>query len=203
MLVTTDSGDKKIIAIFFFNIGRFIRALSSRFGPLPLLTILVGAPGGICYSLSGSDGYHNDVGTPPLSIASDTRHSSPHRPHQCRTLARSTALRTQSPVRSSARGIATLHVKGVLPLSFPQEVILTPTLREAFLVNKATTHRTMTVMAVVMEMQAEGAGRSPAIFLSVAASLLVCATAILSCCCLVDLSYTILVGVVFIYCFTS
>ena len=95
--------------------------MDSRFGPLPLPTILVGAPGGICYSLSGSDGYHNDVGIPPLSIASDTRHSSPHRPHQCRTLARSQAPRTQSPAHSSARNVTQLHIKGVLPLSFPQE----------------------------------------------------------------------------------
>nr|DAG99180.1 MAG TPA: hypothetical protein [Crassvirales sp.] len=28
------------------------------------------------------------MGTPPLSIASDTRRSSPRTPHQCRTLAR-------------------------------------------------------------------------------------------------------------------
>nr|DAW82060.1 MAG TPA: hypothetical protein [Crassvirales sp.] len=71
--------------------------------------------------MPGSDGYRSDVGTPPLSIASDTRHSSHPRPHQCRTLARSQVLRTQSPACSSARGVTQLHIKGVLQLSFPQE----------------------------------------------------------------------------------
>nr|DAI59224.1 MAG TPA: hypothetical protein [Crassvirales sp.] len=46
------------------KIGQFICANSSRFGPLPPLTILVGTPGGICYSPSGSDGYHNECGHP-------------------------------------------------------------------------------------------------------------------------------------------
>lgn len=100
------------------KVRRFIRAMSSRFGPLPLLTILVGTPPGVYKPLPGSDGYHNDVGTPPLSTASDTRHSSPHRPHQCRTLARLQAPRAQSPVHSSAKGIAQLHIKGVLRFSF-------------------------------------------------------------------------------------
>lgn len=107
--------------IFFLNIGRFICAGTSRFGPPPAISSCVGTPGCGEYPLSGSDGYHNDVGTPPLSIASDTRHSSHPRPHQRRTLARSQAPRTQSPVHSSARGIAQLHIKGVVPLSFPQE----------------------------------------------------------------------------------
>ena len=96
-------------------------------------------------------------GTPPLSIASNTRRSSHHRPHQCRTLARSTAHRTQSPVHSSARGVAQLHVKGVLTLSFPQETSLTPTLREAFLVNKATTPRIAVVMTAIMGRREVGA----------------------------------------------
>lgn len=167
--------------------------MSFRFGPLPLLTILVGPPGGIYYSLSGSDGYHDDVGAPPLSIASDTRHSSHHRPHQCRTLARSTAPRTQSPVHSSARGIATLHVKGVLTLSFPQEVILTPHLREAILVNKATTHATDNNNTLhhrdTSGIGRRSGGRGSPLFpvFSILLWVYICAdaTAILSCCCLV------------------
>lgn len=142
----------------------FIRAGSSRFGPLRLLTILVGTPGGICYSLSGSDGYHNDVGTPPLSIASDTRHSSHHRPHQCRTLARSTAHRTQSPVHSSAKGIAQLHIKGVLTLSFPQENIPHTHLRTAIRVIKATTPRIAVVMTAIMGRREVGAVPLPRLF---------------------------------------
>lgn len=118
---------------------RFTRARSSRFGPLPLLTSLVGTPPGTYRDPPGSDGYHDDVGTPPLSIASDTRRSSPRTPHQCRALARvHRVCRIARPPRST-RGVTQLHIKGVLTLSFPQEIILTPTLRTAFRVNKATT----------------------------------------------------------------
>ena len=105
----------------FSKTTRFTNARSSRFGPLPLPTNLDGTPPGVYKPLPGSDGYRNDVGTPPPGIASDTRRSSPRTPHQCRTLARSQAPRTQSPACSSAKGIAQLHIKGVLPPSFPQE----------------------------------------------------------------------------------
>ena len=96
--------------------------MSSRFGPPPAFSSRVGTPPGLgIIPYQGAMGTTTNVGTPPLSIASDTRRSSHHRPHQCRTLARSQAPRTQSPVHSSARGVTQLHIKGVLPLSFPQE----------------------------------------------------------------------------------
>lgn len=110
--------------IFFLKTAELTSAHCSRFGPLPLPTNLDGTPPGVYKPLPGSDGYHNDVGTPPLSIASDTRHSSHRRPHQCRTLARSPAPRTQSPVCSSARGVAQLHIKGVYDLSLPQRQVI-------------------------------------------------------------------------------
>lgn len=186
----------------FLKTTRFTNAHCSRFGPLPLLTNLAGTPPGTNYPLSGSDGYHDKVGPPPLSIASDTRHSSHRRPHQCRTLARSPVPRTQSPACSSARDVTQLHIKGVLPLSFPQEIIHPP-LRTAFRVNNATTHRVKTLNSLMIRLRVGGAGSFPAILLSVAMCVVADATAILSCCCLVNLSYAILVGVVFIYCFTS
>ncbi len=158
--------------------------MSSRFGPPPAISPCVGTPGCGEYPLSGSDGYHNDVGTPPLSIASDTRRSSHPRPHQCRTLARSTAPRTQSPACSSARGVTQLHNKGVLPFSFPQEIIH-PLLRTAIRVIKATTLSLELIIDLMIRLLVGGAVSFPAIFLSMATSSLVCATAILSCCCLV------------------
>ena len=93
--------------------------------PLRLSAPVLVPPGPGIIPYQGAMGTTTNVGTPPLSIASDTRHSSHPRPHQCRTLARSQAPRTQSPVNSSARDISTLHIKGVLTLSFPQEIIHT------------------------------------------------------------------------------
>lgn len=93
---------KKIIAIFFFKVTEFTSADTSRFGPPPAISSRVGTPGCRNHPLSGSDEYHDDVGTPPLSIASDTRHSSPRTPHQCRTLARvHTVCNTARPPRSA------------------------------------------------------------------------------------------------------
>lgn len=123
----------------FFDITELILALYSRFGPLPLLTNLAGSPPGTNQPLSGSDGYHDKVGTPPLSIASDTCRSSPRTPHQCKTLARSQAPRTPSPTCSSARGIAQLHVKGVLRTVSSSETSDTPPLRTEIRVIKAIT----------------------------------------------------------------
>nr|DAW07663.1 MAG TPA: hypothetical protein [Bacteriophage sp.] len=125
------------------------------------------------------------MGAPPLSTASDTRHSSPRTPHQCRTLARVQAPRTPRPQCSSAGDVTQLHIKGVLTLSFPQERILTPTLREAILVNKATTHATTIVITALMGVRTVGAVRLPTFWAFLAVLFCGYAMAILSCCCLV------------------
>lgn len=64
----------------FSNITGFILADCSRFGPPPAISSRVGTPGSGDHSLSGSDGYHNECGSLPLSIASNTRRSSPRDP---------------------------------------------------------------------------------------------------------------------------
>lgn len=158
--------------------------MSSRFGPPPAISSRVGTPGCGEYPLSGSDGYHNDVGTPPLSIARDICHSSTPRPHQCRTLARSTAPRTQGPVHSSAMNVTQLHIKGVLRFSFLRSKYHT-TMREATLVIKAITYCIKTLNSLMMGLPVGGAAFLPAILLSVAMCVVAYATAILSCCCLV------------------
>lgn len=144
-LITTTPGCRKIIPLFFFKVGPFICAESSRFGPLRLLAPVLVPPGPGIIPCQGAMGTTTNVGTPPLSIASDTRHSSPRTPHQCRTLARCLAPRTQSPQCSSAKGVATLHNKGVLRFSFLRR-IHTPSLRTALRVNKVMTPPLMEII---------------------------------------------------------
>lgn len=48
----------------FLNTTEFILAKSSRFGPPPAISSCVGTPGVGGYTLSGSDGYHNECGYP-------------------------------------------------------------------------------------------------------------------------------------------
>lgn len=106
---------------FFFKVTELILAVSSRFGPLPLPTILAGAPGCWGYSLSGSDGYHSNMATPTAEHSERHHVSLATRPHQCRTLAGSTHPAHQVWDNARQQGESTLHVNGVLRLSFPQE----------------------------------------------------------------------------------
>lgn len=168
----------------FLNIAKLICAESPRFGPPPAISSRVGTPRGAGNIPCQGCGYHNDVGTPPLSIASDTRRSSHPRPRQCRTLARSTAPRTQSPVHSSARGVTQLHIKGVLRFSFLRSKYHTA-MREATLMIKAITYCIKTLNSLMMGLLVGWAAFLPAILLYVAMSVVAYATAILSCCCLV------------------
>ena len=107
--------------LFFFNIGKLVLTASSRFGPLPFPTILVGTPGCWGYSLSGSDGYHSNVATPTAEYSEQHHVCLATRPHQCRTLAGSTHPARQVWDNARQQGESTLHVNGVLRLSFPQE----------------------------------------------------------------------------------
>lgn len=138
------------------NTGRFICAKSSRFGrpennydffskslnlqarcppasdPLRLSAPVLAPPGPGIIPCQGAMGTTTNAGTPPLSIASDTRRSSPRTPHQCRTLAGCHAHRMQSPVHSSARDVTQLHIKGVLrPVSSSETSDTPPCARQS------------------------------------------------------------------------
>jgi len=71
-------------------------------------------------------------------------------------------------------------------------------LRTKFSANKTTTPRIAVVMTTLMGRREGKAGFFPAVLLSVVMCVVAYATAILSCCCLVNLSYAILGRVVFI-----
>lgn len=159
MLITSDLGLQKKYQKKFLNIGRFVCANSSRFGPPPAISSRVGTPGCGEYPLSGSDGYHNECGYPTAEHSE--RHTSQLAPQTSPVQDAGQANSTRDTESSAqlSKGCNPAPYQGCITSLLSSGECITPPLRTAIRVNNATTHCIKTSNGLMIGMRMEGAYR--------------------------------------------